>query len=106
MEQNRSSDTKKKLRPLHDRVIIRRLDQETKTASGLIIPEAAAEKPDQGEVLAVGNGKILEDGKVRSLDVKVGDYVLFGKYSGQAVKIDGEELLVMREEDLMAVIQK
>jgi chaperonin GroES len=94
------------LRPLHDRVIVKRLDQETKTASGLIIPETAAEKPDQGEVLAVGNGKILEDGKVRALDVKVGDRVLFGKYSGQAVKVEGEELLVMREEDIMAIVQK
>ncbi|OGB24096.1 MAG: co-chaperone GroES [Burkholderiales bacterium RIFCSPLOWO2_02_FULL_57_36] len=94
------------LRPLHDRVIVKRLDQETKTASGLIIPETAAEKPDQGEVLAIGNGKILEDGKVRQLDVKVGDRVLFGKYSGQAVKVEGEELLVMREEDIMAIVQK
>jgi chaperonin GroES len=94
------------LRPLHDRVIVKRLDQETKTASGLIIPEAAAEKPDQGEVIAIGNGKILEDGKVRPLDVKVGDRVLFGKYSGQVVKVKGEELLVMREEDIMAIVQK
>jgi chaperonin GroES len=94
------------LRPLHDRVIVKRLDQETKTASGIVIPEAAAEKPDQGEILAVGNGKILENGSVRSLEVKVGDRVLFGKYSGQTVKIDGDELLVMREEDIMAVVQK
>ena len=94
------------LRPLHDRVIVKRLDQETKTASGLIIPEAAAEKPDQGEILAVGNGKILEDGKVRPLDVKVGDRVLFGKYSGQAVQVEGDELLVMREEDIMSIVQK
>ncbi|HEX2531056.1 MAG TPA: co-chaperone GroES [Burkholderiaceae bacterium] len=94
------------LRPLHDRVIVKRLDQETKTASGIVLPEAAAEKPDQGEVLAVGNGKILEDGKVRPLDVKVGDRVLFGKYSGQTVKVSGEELLVMREEDIMAIVQK
>jgi chaperonin GroES len=94
------------LRPLHDRVIVERSDQETKTASGLIIPDAAAEKPDQGVVLAVGNGKILEDGKVRPLDVKVGDRVLFGKYSGQAVKVEGKELLVMREEDIMAIVQK
>ena len=94
------------LRPLHDRVIVKRLDQETKTASGLIIPEAAAEKPDQGRIMAIGNGKIMEDGRVRPLDVKVGDIVLFGKYSGQAVKIDGEELLVMREEDIMAIVQK
>jgi len=94
------------LRPLHDRVIVKRLDQETKTASGIVLPEAAAEKPDQGKVLAVGNGKILEDGKVRPLDVKVGDLVLFGKYSGQSVKVEGEELLVMREEDIMAIVQK
>jgi len=94
------------LRPLHDRVIVKRLDQETKTASGIVLPEAAAEKPDQGKVLAVGNGKILDDGKVRALDVKVGDIVLFGKYSGQTVKINGEEVLVMREEDIMAIVQK
>jgi chaperonin GroES len=94
------------LRPLHDRVIVKRLDQETKTASGLIIPETAAEKPDQGEILAVGKGKILEDGKVRPLDVKVGDRVLFGKYSGQTVKVQNEELLVMREEDIMAIVEK
>ncbi|HEY0488311.1 MAG TPA: co-chaperone GroES [Telluria sp.] len=94
------------LRPLHDRVIVKRLDQETKTASGLIIPDAAAEKPDQGEILAVGNGKVQENGTVRPLEVKVGDRVLFGKYSGQTVKVDGEELLVMREEDIMAVLVK
>ena len=94
------------LRPLHDRVIVKRLDQETQTASGLIIPEAAAEQPDQGEILAIGNGKILEDGKVRPLDVKVGDRVLFGKYAGQTVKVDGNEVLVMREEDIMAIVQK
>ncbi len=95
-----------KLRPLQDRVIIKRVEQSTTTASGLIIPDAAAEKPDQGEVLAVGNGKVLEDGKVLPLDVKVGDFVLFGKYSGQAVKVDGEELLVMRESDVMAIIEQ
>ena len=94
------------LRPLHDRVIVKRLDQETKTASGIVLPEAAAEKPDQGKVLAVGNGKILDDGKVRALDVKVGDVVLFGKYSGQTVKVEGDEVLVMREEDIMAIVQK
>ena len=94
------------LRPLHDRVIVKRLDQETKTASGLIIPDAAAEKPDQGEILAVGKGKVQDDFKVRALEVKVGDRVLFGKYSGQTVKVDGEELLVMREEDIMAVLVK
>ena len=94
-----------KLRPLHDRVIIKRLDNERKTASGIVLPENAAEKPDQGEVLAVGDGKIGDDGKARPLVVKVGDKVLFGKYSGQTVKVDGEELLVMREEDIMAVVQ-
>ncbi|MEN3291957.1 MAG: chaperonin GroES [Burkholderiales bacterium] len=95
-----------KLRPLHDRIIVKRLDQETKTASGIVLPEAAAEKPDQGKVLAVGNGKILEDGKVRPLDIKVGDLVLFGKYSGQTVKVEGDELLVMREEDVMAIVEQ
>lgn len=94
------------LRPLHDRVIVKRLDQETKTASGLIIPDAAAEKPDQGEILAIGNGKVQDNGQVRPLEVKIGDRVLFGKYSGQAVKVNGEELLVMREEDIMAVVQQ
>jgi chaperonin GroES len=91
---------------LHDRVIIKRLDNETKTASGLVIPETAADKPDQGEILAVGTGKKDESGKVIPLDVKVGDRVLFGKYAGQTVKVDGDELLVMREEDIMAVVQK
>jgi len=94
-----------KLRPLHDRVIIKRLDNERKTASGIAIPENAAEKPDQGEILAVGNGKVGDDGKVRAMAVKVGDKVLFGKYSGQTVKVDGDELLVMREEDIMAVVE-
>ena len=94
-----------KLRPWHDRVIIKRLDNERKTASGIVSPETAAEKPDQGEILAVGNGKVGDDGKVRALGVKVGDKVLFGKYSGQTVKVDGEELLVMREEDIMAVVE-
>lgn len=92
------------LRPLHDRVIVKRLDQTKVTASGLIIPDAAAEKPDQGEVIAIGNGRVLENGGVRPLDVKVGERVLFGKYSGQTVKVDGQELLVMKEEDIMAVV--
>ena len=92
------------LRPLHDRIVVKRLEQETKTASGIVIPDQAAEKPDQGQVVAVGNGKILEDGKTRALDVKVGDKVLFGKYSGQTVKIGNEELLVMREDDVMAIV--
>ncbi|HEU4622703.1 MAG TPA: co-chaperone GroES [Burkholderiaceae bacterium] len=93
------------LRPLHDRVVVKRLDNETKTASGIVIPDNAAEKPDQGEVLAIGKGKLLEDGSVRALEVKVGDRVIFGKYSGQTVKVDGEELLVMREDDIMAVVE-
>jgi chaperonin GroES len=94
-----------KIRPLHDRVIVKRLEEERKTASGIVIPDAAAEKPDQGEVISVGAGKILEDGKVRPMSVKVGERVLFGKYSGQSVKIDGQELLVMREEDIMGVVE-
>lgn len=94
-----------KIRPLHDRVIIKRLEEERKTASGIVIPDSATEKPDQGTVQAVGNGKILEDGSVKKLDVKVGDKVLFGKYAGQAVKVDGEELLVMREEDIMGIVE-
>ena len=95
-----------KIRPLHDRIIVKRLEEELKTASGIVIPDTAAEKPDQGEVLAIGKGKVLDDGKVRPLDVKVGDRVLFGKYSGQTVKVKGDELLVMREEDLFAVVEK
>jgi chaperonin GroES len=94
-----------KLRPLHDRVIIKRLEAETKSAGGIVIPDTATEKPIKGEVVAVGAGKILEDGKVRPLAVKAGDKVLFGKYSGTEVKVDGEELLVMREEDLVAIIE-
>jgi chaperonin GroES len=93
-----------KIRPLHDRVIVKRLDNERKTASGIVIPDNAAEKPDQGEIVAVGPGKRDENGKIMTLDVKVGDKVLFGKYSGQTVKVDGEELLVMREEDIMGVV--
>ena len=95
-----------KLRPLHDRVVVKRLDNERTTASGIVIPDNAAEKPDQGEVVAVGNGKILEDGKTKPIDVKVGEKILFGKYSGQTVKVDGDELLVLREDDIMAVIEK
>jgi chaperonin GroES len=95
-----------KIRPLHDRVIVKRLDEVRTTASGIVIPDTAAEKPDQGEVTAIGTGKVLEDGSVRKLEVKVGDKVLFGKYSGQAVTVDGNELLVMREEDIMGVIEK
>ena len=93
------------LRPLHDRVIIKRLEEEKISAGGIVIPDSAAEKPVRGEVIAAGNGKILEDGKVRPIAVKKGDKVLFGKYSGTEVKVDGQELLVMREEDLFAVIE-
>ncbi len=94
-----------KIRPLHDRVIVKRLEEERKTASGIVIPDAAAEKPDQGEVISVGPGKRDENGKQVALDVKVGDRVLFGKYAGQTVKVNGEELLVMREEDIMGVVE-
>jgi chaperonin GroES len=93
------------LRPLQDRVILKRLDNVRTTASGIVIPESAAEKPDQGEVLAVGPGKKSDDGKVSPVDLKVGDKVLFGKYAGQTVKIDGDELIVIREEEILAVIQ-
>ncbi len=94
-----------KLRPLHDRVIVKRIDSETKTASGIVIPDAAAEKPDQGEVLAVGPGKKNDKGELMAPNIAVGDRVLFGKYSGQTVKVDNEELLVMKEDDLFAVIE-
>jgi chaperonin GroES len=94
-----------KIRPLHDRVIVKRLEEERVSAGGIVIPDTAAEKPVQGKVVAVGKGKILEGGDVRPLDVKVGDKILFGKYSGTEVKVDGEELVVMREEDVMAVIE-
>ena len=94
-----------KSRPLHDRVIVKRLEEERTSAGGIIIPDSATEKPIQGKVLAVGRGKILENGDVRPLDLKVGDKVLFGKYGGTEVKVDGEDLLVMREEDVMAVIE-
>ena len=95
-----------KLRPLHDRVIVKRLEEERKTASGIVIPDTATEKPDQGEVLAVGPGKRDDAGKQHAVDLKVGDKVLFGKYAGQTVKVDGDEILVMREDDIMAVVQK
>ncbi len=94
-----------KIRPLHDRVIVKRLEEERKTASGIVIPDTAAEKPDTGEVIAVGTGKVLDDGKVRPVDLKTGDKIIFGKYSGQTVKVDGIEYLVMREEDIMGVIE-
>ncbi|MDH3315425.1 MAG: co-chaperone GroES [Gammaproteobacteria bacterium] len=100
------SKSKLKVRPLHDRVIVRRKEEDRTTPGGIVIPDSATEKPIRGEVTAVGKGKILEDGKVRPLDVKVGDQVLFGKYSGTEVKVEGEDLLVMREEDIMAIIEK
>ena len=95
-----------KLRPLHDRVIVKRIDSETKTASGIVIPDNAAEKPDQGEVLAVGPGKRNDKGDLSPVGVKVGDRVLFGKYSGQTVKVDNDEVLVMKEEDLFAIVER
>jgi len=95
-----------KIRPLHDRVVVRRTEEERKTPGGIVIPDTATEKPIRGEVIAVGNGKVLDTGDVRALDLKVGDQVLFGKYSGTEVKVDGEDLLVMREDDVMAVIEK
>jgi chaperonin GroES len=94
-----------KIRPLHDRVIVKRLEQDRASPGGIVIPDTAAEKPVQGKIVAVGKGKILENGQVRACDVKVGDKILFGKFSGSDVKIDGEELVVMREEDVMAIIE-
>ncbi len=94
-----------KIRPLHDRVVVRRMEEETTSAGGIVIPDSATEKPAQGEITAVGNGKITDSGDVRALDVKVGDVVMFGKFAGTEVKVDGEELLVMREEDIMAVVE-
>jgi chaperonin GroES len=94
-----------KIRPLHDRVVVRRMEEERTSAGGIVIPDSAAEKPIQGEIIAVGNGKILDSGESRPLDVKVGDRVLFGKYSGTEVKLDGEDYLVMREEDIMGVVE-
>ncbi len=93
-----------KIRPLHDRVIVKRMEEERTSPGGIVIPDAAAEQPIKGEIVAVGNGKILDSGEVRALDIKAGDKVLFGKYSGTEVKVDGEELLVMKEDDIMAVI--
>jgi chaperonin GroES len=93
------------IRPLHDRVVVRRMEEERTSAGGIVIPDSATEKPIQGEIIAVGNGKIMDNGDHRSLDVKVGDRVLFGKYSGTEVKLDGDEFLVMREEDIMGVIE-
>ena len=92
-------------RPLHDRIIVQRIDEGEQKVGGIIIPDSAKEKPQQGKVIAVGKGRILENGSVRALDLKAGDKVLFGKYSGTEVKVDGEELLVMKEDDIMAVIE-
>ena len=94
-----------KIRPLHDRVIVRRTEEERTTAGGIVIPDSATEKPAQGEIVAVGNGKIMDNGDVRALDVKAGDKVLFGKFSGSEVKIDGEELLVLKEDEIMGVLE-
>lgn len=94
-----------KIRPLHDRVVVRRMAEERQSAGGIVIPDSATEKPIQGEVLAVGSGKILDNGEVRPLDVKIGDRVLFGKYAGTEVKVSGEEVVVMREEDIMGVVE-
>ncbi len=92
------------IRPLHDRIVVKRLESEEKTAGGIVLPGTAQEKPQMGEVIAVGNGRILDNGEVRALDVKVGDKVLFGKFAGTEINLDGDELLVMREEDLFAVV--
>jgi len=93
-----------KIRPLHDRVVVKRMEEETTSAGGIVIPDSATEKPMRGEIISVGNGKIADSGDVRPLDVKAGDQVLFGKYSGTEIKIDGEDLLVMREDDIMGVL--
>jgi len=93
------------IRPLHDRVIVKRLEEEKTSAGGIVIPDSAAEKPVQGEIIAVGNGKAMDNGEVRALDVKKGDKILFGKYSGTEVKVDGDELLVLREDDIMGIVE-
>ena len=93
------------IRPLHDRIIVERLEEETKTAGGLIIPDTAKEKPQQGKVIAVGKGKKTEDGKILPLDVKVGDKILFGKYAGTEIKLEGKEFLMMREDDVLGVVE-
>ncbi|GAB4434388.1 MAG: co-chaperone GroES [bacterium] len=95
-----------KVRPLHDRVLVKRVQEEEKTKSGIIIPDTAKEKPQEGEVVAVGNGKILENGQKVPMDVKVGDKVIFSKYAGNEIKIDGEEYLIMREEDILGILEK
>jgi chaperonin GroES len=93
------------IRPLHDRVVIKRMEEERTSAGGIVIPDTAAEKPIRGEVVAAGNGKITDNGEIRRLDVKVGDKVLFGKYAGTEIKVEGEDLLVMREDDIVAIIE-
>lgn len=93
------------IRPLHDRVVVRRMEEERTSAGGIIIPDSATEKPNRGEVIAAGNGKITDSGDVRAMDVKVGDQVLFGQYAGTSIKVDGEELLMMKEDDILAVIE-
>lgn len=95
-----------KVRPLNDRIIVKRVEEEEKTKSGIIIPDTAKEKPQEGEVVAVGNGKILENGQKIPMEVKVGDRVIFGKYAGNEIKIDGEEYLIMREEDILGILEK
>ena len=92
------------IRPLHDRVVVKRMEEERTSAGGIVIPDSAAEKPQKGEVVAVGNGKVTDSGDIRALDVKVGDQVLFGKYSGTEIKIDGEDVLIMKEEDILGVL--
>ena len=99
-------EAKMNIRPLHDRIIVKRIQEEEKTKGGIFIPDSAKEKPVEGEVLAVGNGKVLDDGTVRKLEIKVGDRVLFGKYSGTEVKLDGEERLIMREDDILCVVDR
>ena len=94
-----------KIRPLHDRVIVKRMEEERTSPGGIVIPDAATEKPVKGEIIAVGNGRVLDNGDVRALDVKVGDTVYFGKYSGTEIKVDGEELLIMREDDIIAIVE-
>tara|TARA_Y100000746_G_C15275477_1_gene355361 strand:+ start:176 stop:466 length:291 start_codon:yes stop_codon:yes gene_type:complete len=93
------------IRPLHDRVIVKRMEEERTSPGGIVLPDGATEKPIKGEVLAVGNGRVMESGEIRALDVKAGDQVLFGKYSGTEIKVDGEELLVMKEDDIVAIFE-
>ena len=90
--------------PLHDRVVVKRMEEERTSAGGIVIPDSAAEKPQKGEIVAVGNGKVTDSGELRALDVKVGDQVLFGKYSGTEIKVDGEDVLIMKEEDILGVL--